>query len=125
MEDKRLETLEQDMHSLKAELGDVNKKIDEILDLVSSMNVGIYGDRKNKYKGVLEKQEEIDKEIEELKVQIKAIQDKDREQDLNFSVKRTFKQEAVEVTKEFVKLVIQLVGLYLVFKGIMIPDSLV
>jgi len=88
------------------------------------MNTGIYGDKKNKHKGVLEKQEELEKEIETLKVQIKEIHEKDKEQDLSFNIKKTFKQEMVDVSKDFIKLIIQFVGLYLVLKGIMPPDGL-
>ncbi len=124
MEDVRLDSLEQDMQELKVDLGEVSKKLDEVLELVYTMNTGIYGDKKNKQKGVLEKQEELEKEIETLKVQIKEIHEKDKEQDLSFNIKKTFKQEMVDVSKDFIKLIIQFVGLYLVLKGIMPPDGL-
>ncbi|MFN7465254.1 MAG: hypothetical protein ACK53T_01395 [Planctomycetota bacterium] len=124
MEDVRLDSLEQDMQELKVDLGEVSKKLDEVLELVYTMNTGIYGDKKNKHKGVLEKQEELEKEIETLKVQIKEIHEKDKEQDLSFNIKKTFKQEMVDVSKDFIKLIIQFVGLYLVLKGIMPPDGL-
>jgi|NOAtaT_7_FD_contig_31_1779354_length_1886_multi_8_in_0_out_0_3 chromosome segregation ATPase len=124
MEDLRLDSLEQDMQELKVDLGEVSKKLDEVLELVYTMNTGIYGDKKNKHKGVLEKQEELEKEIETLKVQIKEIHEKDKEQDLSFNIKKTFKQEMVDVSKDFIKLIIQFVGLYLVLKGIMPPDGL-
>ena len=124
MEDVRLDSLEQDMQELKVDLGEVSKKLDEVLELVYTMNTGIYGDKKNKHKGVLEKQEELEKEIETLKVQIKEIHEKDKEQDLSFNIKKTFKQEMVDVSTDFIKLIIQFVGLYLVLKGIMPPDGL-
>lgn len=117
-------TTEEHISKVEKDVNDINKKVDTILSLVQKMDVGLYGDEKNKHLGVIEKQSLLEKEIDELKDQIEAIIKKRSEEDIATITKKSFKLEVIDYTKELGKWLIKAIVVYFVLKGTLNPEAL-
>lgn len=117
-------TTEEQLSKVEKEVKDLNGKVDTILTLVQKMDVGLYGDEKNKHTGVIEKQEVLEQEVKELKAQIEAIHKKSNDQDIAIRTKSSTKSEWIDYAKEIGRWIVNGIILYLILKGTMSPDAL-
>jgi len=117
-------TPEQQLAKMEKEVSSLSGKVDTILQLVQKMDVGLYGDEKNKHTGVIEKQILLEQEIESLKEKIEVLNKRNSEQELAYKTKKSFKDELIEYAKELGKWIINGVVVYLVIKGIVSPEAL-
>lgn len=118
-------TTDEQLAKVEKEVKDLNGKVDTILQLVQKMDVGLYGDEKNKHAGVIEKQAILEREIERLNEQIEIIHKKANDQDIAINTKKTTKNEWIEYGKDIGKWIVNAVVFYLVVKGMMSPESLI
>ena len=116
-------TTEEHISKVEKDVNDINKKVDTILSILQKMDVGLYGDEKNKHIGVIEKQILLEREIIELKQQIEDIHKKSSDQDIAINTKKSTKSEWIEFVKELIKWLINGTIVYLVFKGVLGPDA--
>ena len=117
-------TPEEQIAKMEKEISDVNEKVDTILQLVKEMNIGIYGDAKNRHRGVIDKQNDLEGEIDDIRKQIFEINKRTDDRDLEVKTKITFKSELIEGFKETFKFCIKAVIIYLILKGVLGPDTL-
>lgn len=109
---------------LEMEITDIRKRLDTLIELVKEMNKGLYGDEKNNYIGVIKKQGILESEVANLKVQIEEIKQKNIQQDIAISAKRTYKEEIMTWVRYFIVSIINLVLLIAILKGTIGPDAL-
>lgn len=109
---------------LEMEIADIRKRLDTLIELVKEMNKGLYGDEKNNYIGVIKKQGILESEVANLKVQIEEIKQKNIQQDIAISAKRTYKEEIMTWVRYFIVSIINLVLLIAILKGTIGPDAL-
>ena len=109
---------------LEMEITDIRKRLDTLIELVKEMNKGLYGDEKNNYIGVIKKQGILESEVANLKLQIEEIKQKNIQQDIAISAKRTYKEEIMTWVRYFIVSIINLVLLIAILKGTVGPDAL-
>lgn len=109
---------------LEMEITDIRKRLDTLIELVKEMNKGLYGDEKNNYIGVIKKQGILESEVANLKLQIEEIKQKNIQQDIAISAKRTYKEEIMTWVRYFIVSIINLVLLIAILKGTIGPDAL-
>src|SRR6187401_1826560 len=112
-------TPEERIAKMEKEISDVNEKVDTILQLVKEMNIGIYGDAKNRHRGVIDKQNDLEGEIDDIRKQIFEINRRYDDKDLESKAKKTFKSELIEYAKDAFKFGVKAVIVYLILKGVL------
>ncbi len=112
------------IEQLDIDVKDIIRSLDSLIELVQEMNKGLYGDPKNKHVGVIEKQAEMEKEIEGLRKDIEGINRRNIELDIILKAKKTFKDEAINWGQRLVAWIMQGLVLYAIFKGILGVDAL-
>jgi chromosome segregation ATPase len=128
---QQISQLEKDVNEIKGKMLDMDKELIDIKDnvttilqLVQKMDAGLYGDPKNKYRGVIDKQSALEEEIESLKAEILAIHKKNNDQDLEIKAKKSLRSELIEYGRELGKWVINIIVMYLIFKGLVDADAM-
>ncbi len=102
---------------MKQELSEVKDSVEKLVGLVEKMNAGLYGDDKNGFIGVISRQHILEKEISELKKEIKEIKKVNDSQEIALTAKKNFGSKILEWIK-WGALV------FLVFKGALDIDNL-
>jgi chromosome segregation ATPase len=129
--EKQISKLERDVDEIKGKMSDMDKEllsikgdVTTILQLVQKMDAGLYGDSKNKHEGVIDRQHYLEEQIDKLKEEIAQIHKKNNDQDVEIKAKRTLRVELVEYGRELGKWVINIIVMYLIFKGLIDADAM-
>jgi chromosome segregation ATPase len=128
---KHITKLEKDVDEIKgkiasmdSELASIKDGVSEILQLVQKMDTGLYGDSKNKYEGVIDRQHSLEEEMFKLKEEIRLIHKKNNDQDLEIKARKSLRSELIEYGRELGKWVINIIVMYLIFKGLVDADAM-
>jgi predicted nucleic acid-binding Zn-ribbon protein len=123
--------LEMDINDIKGkmihmdtELLSMKGDISTILQLVQKMDTGLYGDSKNKYEGVIDRQHYLEEEIYKLKEEVQKINNKTHDTDITSTTKKGFKIELIENSKELGKWIINIIVIYMILKGLIGADAI-
>jgi hypothetical protein len=109
--------LETRVLGMEDKLGEALKALKSISDQLEAIGLGIYGDEKNRHVGLLQRQEDTNREIGEIQRRLTQIEDKNAEQDIALKAKKTLWVQVLEIVKWL--------GLaYLVLKGVFGFDTL-
>lgn len=84
----KMEHMEHNIESVSNLLGELNKKIDRI-------EVGLFGDQRFGFVGIIETQKGFDERIGELEKEIEAIKKVNDQQEAEIKVKRNFTDDIV------------------------------
>src|SRR5690348_4883786 len=88
--DKDVAEVKQKITSVESEISDIKENVNTILQLVQKMDTGLYGDAKNRHRGVIDKQNDLEDEIDDLKKQISEINRRNEEKSIEANAKKTF-----------------------------------
>src|SRR6478736_45353 len=120
--DKDVTEVKQKITFVEREISDIKENVNTILQLLQKVDVGLYGDSKNKHKGVIDKQIDLEDEIDDLKRQIHEIHRRNEDKEIESKTKKSLKTEAIETAKDTFKWVIKAIVIYLILKGVLGPD---
>lgn len=119
-----MEVSVEQVNSLEKKVQGIETKVDSILQLLQSIERGFHGDPLNGTDGLKQKQARLESEVDELKKQIAAIHEKNKEQDIALTAKKGVFTKWVQIAQWLWSIAIVLITLYLVFKGVLNVDAL-
>jgi len=96
----------------------------ELVALVKEMNKGLYGDERNKHTGVIDRQYQLEKKIDDLDLMIHAIIKKNNEQDIEIDAKKSNNNVWINWGQRAIRIVIECIVIYAVLKGVVEVDAL-
>lgn len=117
-------TTEEHIQQLDQDVREIKESLSILIELVTEMNKGLYGDAKNQHVGVIEKQSTMQLEITELKAAIAEIHKKNIEQDISINAKKSVKEDAINWGQKIVGWIIQGIVIYAIIKGVVGADAL-
>lgn len=109
--------MEQEVSEIKGDVSLIKESLQEILTLQQQMNFGLYGDPKNNHVGVIEKQKELQKKINELNLIVDEYNKKQDKIDLAEKTKGTVNTTWLYWGRKVIEIILQVIVVYLMFKG--------
>lgn len=118
----RMDRLERNVEKMQKSLESLSDIVEDVNQNIKTMNSGLYGDEKNRHKGIIQKLDVLEQDVLFLQAEIEKLQKKDAEKDTVSVVKKN----VWYTIWEYVKITsVALIVIYLLIKGILtVPELL-
>jgi len=121
---KKMTELEGRMDGFEKNQVRTKETLGELVTLVKEMNKGLYGDERNKHTGVIDRQYQLEKKIDDLELMIHAIIKKNNEQDIEIGARKYNNREWLSWGKIIFIVASEIIFAYAIYKGIVSADAL-
>jgi len=94
-----IEKLDMDVREIKEKLDGVYNILGQVNESLKTLNLGLYGDEKNNYPGVIKRQETLEQKLSRLEKEIEDIHKKNKEQDVALQTKKNIWLQGLDAIK--------------------------
>lgn len=117
----RVEKIEHKLDGSMEILGQMNEK----LKLLEKIELGLFGDEKMGYSGVMKTQTNLQLQIDTLKQEIIDIKQVNSDQSVAIAAKKSIRSDVTNIGKYIIQAIINMLLFYGIWKGLIGPDALI